>query len=276
MSIRNVVLYSNPADPVADVLARAGRATCIHTDALVPYLHRGSWPQPIHADFPADIKALFHGANVFNRVFNHNQTKLADRLAEWRLHTLWGDRPLTQLVLSGASRWHDVSIRGVSRSSLPLNTQWFLLANRTDRVTFPKFVYGFGRVQPDLHDFHDPMQKSVWSLFDWREERQLGDGDRNWHKFFVDRPTGTPVICFYVESSLGFIFPRGEISVDTALFTEVAKHVADTFDSRMGEFLTFMEDDGRMMFCAFSPQMQSAHLSGKLDSMLMRAIDKTH
>lgn len=272
MSTRNVVLYSNPYDPVADVLSRAGVATCFHTDSLVKYFERGEWPLPIRATFPIEVRTHFQGANIFNRIFSHDGTALADILAQWQLHTLWGDRLLTELVLSGASRWHDVSIRGVSRSCLPLNTQWFLLANRTSRIVFPKFVYGFGRVLPDLHDFHDPMQKSIWSLFDWREEHHLDMSDRDWHKFFVDRPVGTPVVCFFVDESLGFAFPRDRVEVDHSLYEDIVGHVSTVFQSRMGEFLTYVDDQGQVTFCAFSPLMRSAHHSGALEALLLRAV----
>lgn len=268
----SIVVYTNTADPVARILSRDRTAVCIHVNELVPHLQLDTWPKPIRTNYPRELIDLFRGAQIFNRTFTFDHTEVAARLAEWKLHTLWATLAIEELVKLGTYRWHDLSIRGVSRSLLPLNAQWFLLTNSISGIMYPRFAYGFGRNDPELNGFLRPQQKSVWSLFDWDKERNLDEFDRHWHKFYVDRPEGTPVICYYVGKSIGFVYPRGAPVLGERLieaYRALAEVVSKVFVSGMGEFLTFLQDDGTVIFCAFSPHMAMAASDERFEPMLL-------
>lgn len=273
---RYVVLYTSDVDPVAQALASIERVQCIHVDELTPHIERGDEMAPLRANFPPDVMGAFRGAHVLNRNFSYDNSRLAMALAHWGLNTLWVDSLLTTLVSTGAARFHDTSIRGVSRSLLPLNSQWFLLAKQELKgVSFPRFVYGFGKVQPPLDGFEDPLQKSVWSLFDWKSESTLSEAEASWHKFFVDRPKGAPVVVTFVGRSVGFIFPRGEVELDSKVkqrYAALVKAAGEQFQSRMGEMLTYLQPDGMIVFCAFTPLMETSGRCGWFEDFLITGL----
>ncbi|MDF3982624.1 hypothetical protein P3W24_17540 [Luteibacter sp. PPL201] len=251
---RPLILHAEPNDPLLDAMPDAEH---MPVDALLPYVHRAEWPSVVRAEFPDDVVRRFAGRRVINRGFSYNGTRLRETLGEWGCHEQWCHRLLQPLFDVAGEVAHDPGLKGVSRSRLPLNSQWFLLRRERPDIQVPTFVYAFGGTRVDLHDFKNPMQKSIWSLFDWKEETHLPVSEQHWHRFFVERPVGTPVLMHFVGDRVGFVFPRGPMSIDEAAFRELAGSVSTTFRSRIGEVLSYVEDDGTIRFHAFSPYLLS-------------------
>jgi hypothetical protein len=211
----------------------------------------------LEAAFPIEIKKLFRGAAVVNRVFSLRGTRFGDLIASLGLHELWAYHVITPLLRSASFLAHDYGTRGVSRSLLPLNCQWFLLDRAQEPIELPAFAYGFGRAIPNLHKFNEPMQKSIWSLYDWKEETRLSSNEKIWHRFYVEKPTGTPVICYFSGDSFDFSFPHGDIlDVDVDAYQTLVKAARSQFKSYFGELLTYI-DQRKATFRAFSPYLLS-------------------
>jgi hypothetical protein len=269
-----VILYSESSDPVVDALKSDDRVNLIHVDQLFEFIRPGSWPKMIESDFPDDVYELFLDARVINRIFSFRGTRLGELIASLGLHELWAHRSLASLLRLASVLAHDTGTKGISSSLLPLNTQWFLIKRAQSAAQVPVFVYGFGQTIPDLHKFHDPMRKSVWSLFDWKIEAHLPPHEENWHHFFVERPVGTPVICYYAGDQLELSFPRGEtIEVNLDVYKEIAHTACNQFKSYFGEFLTY-HDQGMTTFYAFSPYLLSVRSEARFAGLIASGIDR--
>lgn len=259
MSLRVVVLHSDMADPIAEVLSDAEVVTCIHIDQIAEHWCVGAGLVPLLCNYPDSLVSMFQGAIVVNRVFGFGNSRAGFYLEDAGLHVQWGYMALRPLLRVAASIAHGNDCRGVTRALLPLNIQWYAMANACPEISYPEFAFGFGRVMPPLDHLYDPMQKSLWSYFSWKEERNLSDDERNWHRFFVERPVGTPVICFFHGRQVDFKFPYGEpIDVDRAIYRRVAQAASEVFESRMGEILMYVPQGRPPQFCAFSPYMANA------------------
>ncbi len=258
MSRPIIVLYNNPADGIANALRGRPGVTCLHLDEISTHWKLEDNLPPTVVEYPAALYDCFSGAYVINRIFDFNHSEAGPRLHAAGLHGLWGYVALSPLLQQAAVLAHENGARGVSRSMLPLNAQWFSLGSVCTDITFPAFEFGFGKVDPDLSRLHDAMQKSVWSYFAWKTESNLDDEERDWHRFYVDRPSGTPVVCIYHRDSFELMFPKGPAKVDTALYAKAAAGARQVFASEMGELLFYERDDAPPMFCAFSPYMANA------------------
>lgn len=272
MNDRIVVLYSNPNDGIARMLRGRAGVTCVHLDEVSIHWSLDEGRVPTTVDYPSVLCKLFSDAYVINRIFDFNHCEAGPRLHAAGLHGLWGYVALSPLLERAATLAHENGARGVSRSLLPLNAQWFSLAAACDDITFPAFEFGFGRVDPDLSRLHDAMQKSLWSYFSWKTEISLDDEEKNWHRFYVDRPTGVPVVCVYHQDSIELEFPREAVEVDRVLYARVAAGAREVFASEMGELLFYERKDASPMFCAFSPYMASATRNPAFADVVMRAM----
>jgi hypothetical protein len=137
-----------------------------------------------------------------------------------------------------------------------LNSQWLFLG--AQGIDVPTYVYSFGGSAPDLSKIKDPMQKSIWSLHDWREETNFGPDNVNWHPFYVERPTGVPVLCNYIRDDVNIVMLRDPTEKGVDDFRPMAKIVSQVFRSQMGEFLTYVESDGTIRFYAFTPTLHAS------------------
>jgi len=263
--MRNLtLLYSDAEDPLAVSLRAHASVEAMHVDDLTGYF--GKEEREIMPSFsvPDAVRARFADKIVLNRVFNLKETGLGTRLKDWKCHEIWGHFLLRQLFADGSRLVHDTGPRGVSRTLLPLNTQWFKVSRLDDPVATPRYVYNFGGESEGLDTLREPFQKSVWSLYDWREERHLPAGEANWHRFFVEKPAGSPVLCYFFdvdrlgEDGLEIVPLRGETTADRQRILALARSLSSTFASAVGEFLFFVEDDGTLRFYAFSPYLSSA------------------
>jgi hypothetical protein len=276
-----IILFSRSDDPVVQYLRAHGEGIRIfHVDELTPYLNLVEWPGIFEQHYPAEMLEAFTGAHVINRVFSLGGTRLKALFDSWLYHEQWAHLALAPLLDRATELSHDTGIKGASRSLLPLSTQWFLLERAVASVKTPVFAYAFGGAEPDIKEIVSPLQKSVWSLFDWRDEGHISEQERQWHRFVVDRPTGVPVICYFVNSALeeaediDFILPRGETEIDRGRFADLAQAVARIFRSELGEFLTYVEEDGALRFHAFSPGLETAAQRGEFSKILGRWVSR--
>jgi hypothetical protein len=263
MSHKTVVIYSNQSDPIAEILSDRLNVKTYHIDDLSDFIDFDEWPNVVTTRFGEKIKSEFKGAQVVNRLFTLHDTAMSKRLTELVYREEWAHVALSPLLSSASSLVHDTGVKGISRCLLPLNSQWLFIGDRG--IDVPTYVYSFGGSAPDLSNIKDPMQKSIWSLHDWREEKNFGPDNVNWHPFYVERPTGTPVLCNFIRDDVNIVVLRGATDKGVDDFRPMAKIVSQVFRSQMGEFLTYVESDGTIRFYAFTPTL---HASVQQDSTL--------
>lgn len=272
MSRAIVVLHTNPFDGVAEVLRGRPGVTCVHLDEISKHWAIGEGHAPTDIAYPEPLLALFTDAYVINRVFDFNHCEAGRRLQAADLHGLWGYIALSALLERAHTLAHENGSRGVSRSLLPLNAQWFKLAGICNGIAFPAFEFGFGRVDPDLSKLTNALQKSLWSYFSWKTENSLNEEEKDWHRFYVDRPEGTPVVCIYHEGNIELQFPRGNVEVDRSLYQHIADGARQAFASEMGELLLYEREGAPPLFCAFSPYMANATRSATFGDAVMETL----
>ncbi|HVI56275.1 MAG TPA: hypothetical protein VM621_14625 [Luteibacter sp.] len=260
MNHRIVMLYSGQEDPLMTAARQAANTTVdfVHIDDLLPFLDREEWPAWLSANFPDEIGRRFRDAVVINRIFSTTGTRTEDTLRGWGRDERWLHIRLDDLLRKAAWRAHDVGVRGVSHCLLPLNTQWFRVAQYDPTIATPAFSYAVGYEEPDLAGLADPMQKSVWSLFDWKEEHHILPAERMRHRFFVEAPKGLPLFGHFYGESVHTTFPRDRADFSSDQVNRIAKACRIQFQSDVGEFLSYVEGDGTLRFHAFSPYMLSA------------------
>lgn len=256
------LLYSSEEDPVYVAFRKISDTSSInfvHLDEVVSHLMPRIWPKVFEAKFPASMIEKFSGATVINRVFSFDSTLADTLISQTGYHESWIHAAINSLLSGARKLCHDTGYRGVSRSLLALNNQWLRIGQVMPGIDVPRFAYCFGGEHGDLSGMIDPFQKSVWSVFDWKEEHRLTPSEKNWNRFFVDRPAGTPVVGYYLESSaVGLVFPREVCDVDMRHLEDIANACRLAFRSDIGEFLTYVRPDGRVQFAAFSPMLKTA------------------
>jgi hypothetical protein len=274
MKMPVVFLYSDDADPfIEKVLALHGgndSLRFVKFEQLVRNLSPSHWPVVVDGQYPSDLQATFAGADVINRVFNIDPDIVQSGLLRHGPHELWLHVITQKLLNSSSSLSHDIGTRGVSKCLLPLNTQWMLMSDRSGLdIQVPKFVLGFGGAEPDTSKLREPMQKSIWSYFDWKVENHLPKAEAGWHKFYVERPVGVPVICHYLGDRMWCSFPRGgRIDVDNFVLSKIVEKAGRLFKSTIGEVLVFVEEDQLIRFHAFSPHLTAAVKSEEFEHHL--------
>lgn len=260
MNNRIVILYSNHDDPLVAAARHSGDrvADFMHVDELLPFLSREEWPVWLTAAFPESLVCRLRGAFVINRIFSITGTRTEDALWQWGRDERWLHIRLDGLIRATAWRAHDIGVRGVSHCLLPLNTQWFRAAQYDPGIAIPSFSYAVGYEEPDLTGLVDPMQKSVWSLFDWKEEHHILPAEKMRHRFVVEKPAGLPLFGHFYGNSVHATFPRGSAAFASEQVERIARACRIQFKSDVGEFLAYLEEDGTLRFHAFSPYMLSA------------------
>ena len=255
-----VVLYSQEADPLVTALkAGEGEWSFLHVDELVDRLRVKPWPTILDIIIPGALSERIRGMPVVNRLFSFEGTACLDKLAGARVNERWLHARLDSLLASASALAHDTGVRGISRSLLPLNAQWFCMRTAQDAVSIPHFSYATGFEESNNEGLGDPMQKSIWSLFDWKTERHLLPSEARRHRFFVDRPRGMPLISFFAgKQSPGWVFPRETTPFDHHALNIAVQAARRVFMSDVGEMLFYVQPDGSLVFHAFSPHLLSA------------------
>ena len=258
---KTIVIYSDEDDVVA-LRARATGVPSIHIDELVPALEARPWPENLRLSPGSQTVQLFRNARVINRVFILEGTCVADFLRRHCIDMRWFHIRLQSLLAIGESLCHDTGCLGVSRSLAPLNIQWFEIKREMQDLKTPDFAYGVGYEAADLSHVQDPMQKSVWSLFDWKNETRLDEEERTRHQFHVARPKGVPAIAWFLGGEQnGLHFPREKAGIDAALLEQIARAAARAFRSDIGEMLLYVTGNV-VTFHAFSPFLRSVSCCG--------------
>ncbi|WP_435014237.1 hypothetical protein [Xanthomonas arboricola] len=270
MKAKTVVLYSDRQDPIALQALRSTQSNvaCVHVDQLIPLLARQDWPEILRMATTADIEKIFAGSKIINRAFALAGTELSSCLAAWGVDERWFHIRLQGLLGLGSAVSYDTGVRGVSRSLLPLNAQWFEMKRSLPDLPTPHFEYGFGYEHPDISAMTGPLQKSVWSLFDWKIERHLSPDEARRHQFFVEAPVGVPLIAYFVGSAVEVLWPRERVEVDLSRVNEVAEVARRVFRAEAGEVLLYAEDQG-LRFYAFSPHLLSVAEEPAFRAMLV-------
>ncbi|HWL88440.1 MAG TPA: hypothetical protein VNO21_21705 [Polyangiaceae bacterium] len=273
------ILYSDVEDPLALAIPSDTRVHKIHVDELASFFRKDErWAVPTFSA-PDRIRSRFHGRVVLNRIFNLQSTKLGALLQSWGFHELWVHFLLSELLAESARLVHDTGPRGVSRTLLPLNSQWLMVNDLEYAISTPAYVYNFGGELVELDAIDNPIQKSVWSLFDWRQERHLPAGEAAWHRFFVQKPTGSPVLCYFFdidrlgEDGLAVVPLRDPVSIPMDKMLTLAKLLATKFASAIGEFLIYVGEDENIRFHAFSPYLKTASSHGDFVPLFNRWLE---
>jgi len=279
MSSNLAVMYTDATDPLVKAVIQVRdqlRSVCLIDCAnLMKHLTPRAWPAVIESSFPVELLSLLDGAVVLNRMFTLDATEGSSSFVTTMRREIWLNRAFSQLFLRSGRLIHEPGVRGISRSLLPLNLQWYHLACQdNNRFLFPDFVYGFGGELPDITSIVEPLQKSIWSLFDWKVERHLSKEEAGWNKFFVNKPTGTPVICHYLEDDIWATFPRGSShNLQDDYLRKAVDLVRHTFRSDIGEFLICVEEDNNCRFYAFSPYLTMGAAHSTFLARLIKWVD---
>lgn len=259
-----ILLYTSDRDPVASAMRTVEGVRAIHVDDLLEHLAPAEWPVVLDARFPLPLRAEFESAYVVNRVFTLEGTRTEEALRRWAVDERWLHIRMMDLLAGAAGLSHDIGIRGVSRCLLPLNTQWFRVRKASAGIATPSFAYGVGyEAPPDYGDLKDPMQKSVWSIFDWRQEQHMSESERQRNRFYVERPTGIPVVVHFYGDTYFWHFPKERSDVDPTCIQTIAQTCRKVFHSDCGEVLLYQDEGGELRFYSFSPFMMSAALDDR-------------
>ena len=256
VSGRTVVIYSDLKDPIALQALSLPQLdiSCVHVDQMIPLLTRRDWPEVLELVPTVEVDEMFEGAWIINRAFILTGTKLLSRLHERGVDERWFHIRLQKILSLGGAVSYDTGVRGVSRSLLPLNAQWFEMKRSLPDLATPAFEYGFAYERPDISKLSNPLQKSVWSLFDWKVERQMSPIEERRHQFFVEAPVGVPLIACFAGSAMEIFWPRGCVAVDNGEVGAVIEAARSVFRAEAGEVLLYAEGSG-LRFYAFSPHL---------------------
>jgi hypothetical protein len=257
----HLLLYSDALDPVTKELLQFG-CTAVHVDELIPYLltkddiwqyHRSDSPLQLH------LGEQFENKYIINRVFSLENTKLLSHLKNLDFSDRWGFILLKQLGRRGARLAHDIGVRGVAKSILPLHLQWHSVNQAfLPQLKTPNFSYVFADLPADIERMTSPFQKSIWSYSDWQTEHNLPSSEANFSRFFVERPTGIPVVVYFIGDTFRVTFPKDEVAIDPASAAAFVSAFRDIFRSDVGEVLMYAESDENFLFCSFSPHLATA------------------
>jgi hypothetical protein len=264
-----ILLYTSEKDPVASAMRAIEGIRVMHVDDLLEHLAPTEWPVVLGAKFPQSLCAEFESARVVNRIFTLEGTRTEETLRRWGVDERWLHIRMMDLLGRAAALSHDIGIRGVSRCLLPLNTQWFRVRKAAPDILTPSFAYGVGyEAPPDYDELTDPMQKSVWSIFDWREEQHMSESERQRNRFYVERPTGAPVVVHFYGDTHFWHFPRERFDVDPVRVQAIASTCREVFHSDCGEALLYRDNEGELRFYSFSPFMMSAALDERFGASI--------
>ncbi|MEG0194751.1 MAG: hypothetical protein RR698_16455 [Stenotrophomonas sp.] len=264
-----LVLHSEAQDAVAAALRDVKGVTVTHLDELTRLWTVGEAAPIVAPRLGRD--PMLRADYVINRVFDVSRCEIGMKLRECGLHENWAHAALGSALAGTATLAHGIGTRGVSKSLLPLNVQWALLSDVVPDIRVPSFAFGFGYRMPDISHLKDPVQKSVWSYFKWDGTSDVEEGEEQWHPFFVERPDGVPVVCSYHGDATDLEFPRGAVSIDASVIVSLVAACRETFDSRMGEVLLYVQGT-RITFCAFSPYLATLVDPGRSRDLLLRGM----
>ena len=124
----------------------------------------------------------------------------------------------------------------------------------------------------DLSPLEAPILKPVNDFYTWKAaDEAIKLDESSWDVFAVDRPSGSPYLCWMLGETLT-VDPLGEsCPPDTKLsdrLVSLSKHVRRIFgDALVGEILWFYDEGTEnLVFAAFSPYLAGAALMPSFES----------
>lgn len=246
-----VLIYADSRDPLIPLLTSIEGLKLLHVDQISRSLKREQWPGLYRCAMDLS-EYRFHNSLIFNRVFGLENSEAMSLLKANRLHEGWLHHCIDQITKPAAKRVHDIGQRGVSRTLLPLNIQWYLLAQALPEIRTPAFALGFNGAMPDLSALHPPILKSIWSFSAWKNETYMTELESRWNRFFVEAPMGLPVIVSFAGDKYQLHFPKGITEVSLEAIQQLVTTCRCEFKTDIGEIITFVKGD-ELTFCAYSP-----------------------
>ncbi len=157
---------------------------------------------------------------------------------------------------------------------VPLFTQWRIVREAVPEVDVPDFLYGYGPEEVDVSDMRDPLFKSPFDIYNWRQS--VPPGEEAFDVFVVDKPVGRPILSY-------FLF--GEIHVHDlhdpatgpgsglgARIRSATSRIAPAFRGDMGEMLWFANETS-LVFAAYSHVLNAASRLPSIDAAVRHVVD---
>lgn len=260
MSSQAVLLLHEEGDPLSKVAAAApgGGPTSLDLAGLCRHLqveHGRTLPR---VRFRESIEELRGYRYVINRLFDVDARVLSAHIPAWGgLSPSWFHRAMAELWPASAVCYPWAS-KGTSLVQLPLPTQWHLVAKSDIGVAVPRYVFGFGESNPDTGKLRDPIRKSIWSYFSWKNGDVLQGPAESRNKFYVDRPQGIPVLGVRIGDEIVTRPLRGDAVPERERLERATRRISDLLRCTLCEMLFYYGDDGVLTFHACSTRLGSA------------------
>jgi|GEM_PF-6026689 len=272
MSLNKVIIvHSSSLDPVLDALN--GDVFSYHVDNFRFQICKEGYEYRIKSDCSI-FSERASGYAVINRHFAIETTEFFEEC-----HSKSIGINLAQNLIQDTYNQSNIiatssCIRGASHSLLSLPSQWYLINNKFgDYIRTPEYYYCFGREEPPPHVAGpDWFEKSVWSLYNWRETEITRQSER-YNRFFVKKERAEPLLCsFYVVNNelIKIRVNYGMCDEETRQKLKfISLHLSNLFESLIGEFLVWVCKD-TVTFGFFSPTLSyaSKHLEFRNDIRL--------
>lgn len=191
---------------------------------------------------------------------------------------------LTRGIMSCAyqmllSRVIGMEPRGASYATVgtlvPLFTQWRIVRETVPSVEVPEFLYGYGPEEVDVSSMHDPLFKSPFDIYNWRQSAP--PDDEPFDVFVVDKPAGRPIMSYFLFDEIhvhGLHDPASDLeSALEARIRNATGRIASAFRGDMGEILWFAQADS-LVFAAYSHALNAAARLPSIDEAVQGAVDR--
>jgi hypothetical protein len=146
---------------------------------------------------------------------------------------------------------------------LPLPTQWRLVLQNFPDVGVPAYKHGYGPEVVPAEDFERPIFKSPFDLYSWKTNER--PEEVVWDQFIVEAPAGTPVLSYFLGSTVIVSSLRAEVELEPRSVDRLSNltlGIGRLFGADVGEILWFIDGD-ELTFAAFSHQLAAARRHGQ-------------
>ena len=202
---------------------------------------------------------------------SQNGCLLLDRVVEISTKTAFAVSEETGLISCGqlSSCYRDILARvarpfrtamdySTTGKLQPLFTQWTTLGVHLPKVRTPSFVYGYGPEIIDTTALSNPVRKSPFNLYEWKNDEVMSE--EVWDTFCVDVPVGRPAVSYFMGESITSAFLDAEPTTSGPAFPDaiaLTARIKDAFGAAVGEVLWFVNGDD-VTFAAFSHNLYAA------------------
>ncbi|KRE89115.1 hypothetical protein ASG87_06135 [Frateuria sp. Soil773] len=254
-----MLLLHSEGDPLLKIVAAAAdggpvRMGLAELCSHVHVDHGKTLPRVLLRESAGELRAYGY---VINRLFDIDARSLSAHVAGWgNLSPSWFHRAMVSLWPAGTV-CYPWAAKGASLVQLPLPTQWHVVARSGIAVAVPRYVFGFGESIPDTSALRDPIRKSIWSYFSWRDGDVIDGPAGTRNRFYVERPQGIPLLGARIGDEIVTRPLRGERIPEPERLRHVTRLVSDLFDCPLCEMLFYYGDDGVLTFHACSTRLGS-------------------